>query len=246
MDRIEQHKRSILMAHRHGTPIPAIAAKHLLPFAAVRDAIARWCPPSSPQPTPAKEPEPIKASTSLVPPVGGGEYAPRAPKPERNAKIVEMRKAGMMPAEIWCTATCAGMTRNAVIGVLHRAGLCEEDGNNPRAISRRVRAQPRNGGAFSRKGKAKPKHARALRMTLEPMSGHVGDLLDDTTGCVWPFDDRSPWPRRENRSADYLRCNRPRESFRNARGELVVRPYCCSHWDRAHAVPPRRKRAGRA
>lgn len=88
------------------------------------------------------------------------------------------------------------------------------------------------------------KHAPTLRMTLEPMSDHAGELLEDTTECVWPFDDRSPWPRRDWRDCDYLRCNHRRERYKNERGELVILPYCPSHWDRAHGTgrPVERRR----
>lgn len=41
---------------------------------------------------------------------------------ERNARIIEMRKAGKFPREI---AKALGVTRNVVIGALHRAGLTD-------------------------------------------------------------------------------------------------------------------------
>lgn len=45
--------------------------------------------------------------------------------PERNAEIIRRRKAGELPRHI---AKTMGITRNVVIGVLGRAGLCEPDG----------------------------------------------------------------------------------------------------------------------
>jgi hypothetical protein len=45
------------------------------------------------------------------------------PKTERNAGIVQMRQSGMKPYEI---ADALGVSRNTVIGVLNRAGLCRE------------------------------------------------------------------------------------------------------------------------
>lgn len=43
---------------------------------------------------------------------------------ERNADIVRRRQAGAWPTEI---AKALGMTRNAVLGVLNRAGMCSPD-----------------------------------------------------------------------------------------------------------------------
>jgi hypothetical protein len=41
---------------------------------------------------------------------------------ERDARIVQMRKAGLWPREI---AAQLGVTKNVVIGVANRAGLCQ-------------------------------------------------------------------------------------------------------------------------
>lgn len=50
--------------------------------------------------------------------------APRVTYPERNAEIIRRRKAGELPTEI---AKALGITRNAVIGALNRAGCCRGD-----------------------------------------------------------------------------------------------------------------------
>jgi hypothetical protein len=287
MDRIEQAKRSILRAHRSGVPIPTIAARNMMPFAMVRDAIARWCPPSSPEPVPlgpapelpamlsircpipAKEPESRKAQPDPSSPIGGADRKRSVPLPERNAKIIEMRRAGMRPADIWRMPICAGMSRNAVIGILQRAGLCEAGTRSGPAAAERIKYQspirkkPKAAHVAVEAAPAQPKSRRGewagflvasrdqkkgelpvIYMILEPMSDHAGTRFEDTKGCVWPFDDRSPWPKREHMNADYLRCDKPRESHRNARGELVTLPYCREHWVRAHGNgrPGRRPR----
>ncbi len=213
---------------------------------------------SIPRPIPAKEPEPMRASPKVMP---ADHPAWKRAQPEvyaeRNAQITTMKRENprMTASEI---ATRLNLSsRQVVIGVLNRAGFGGSRETQPlqqriakkrkprEAAPRTLEETPRTegrrppvaewGGFLSIPNEAdKPKHAPTLRMTLEPMGSHVGELLDDTTGCVWPFDDRSPWPRREHRAADYLRCNLPRESFRTPRGEIVTRPYCECHWDRAH------------
>jgi predicted transcriptional regulator len=45
------------------------------------------------------------------------------PKTERNARIIEMRKNGAKPYQI---AEELGITRNTVLGVLYKAGMCRE------------------------------------------------------------------------------------------------------------------------
>lgn len=57
----------------------------------------------------------------------------------RNAEIVRLRKAGLWPTQI---ARQLGLTRNAVIGVLFRAGLSDPD-HNPIASALRGAHHPR-------------------------------------------------------------------------------------------------------
>lgn len=45
----------------------------------------------------------------------------------RNARIVALRKGGLWPTQI---ADAMGLSRNTIIGVLNRAGLCSADTDN--------------------------------------------------------------------------------------------------------------------
>lgn len=50
---------------------------------------------------------------------------------KRNAEIIRRRKAGEQPRHI---APAMGLTRNTVIGVLQRAGLCEPEGQRVNTV----------------------------------------------------------------------------------------------------------------
>lgn len=63
---------------------------------------------------------------------------------ERNARIVELRKAGLLPREI---AKQVGVTKNVVIGVTNRAGLATPGLSRHCAL--RGEEHPRNGGKLS-------------------------------------------------------------------------------------------------
>ena len=68
---------------------------------------------------------------------------------ERNEKIISLRKAGKLPFEI---SRELGLSRNVVIGVCHRAGLCE-DGSNGGGAAKKPGAGGRN---------AVPEHVKRL------------------------------------------------------------------------------------
>lgn len=62
---------------------------------------------------------------------------------ERNARIIEMRKAGMWPREI---AVKLGVTRSVVIGVTNRAGMADSGVDRSaimKAVAPRGQANPR-------------------------------------------------------------------------------------------------------
>jgi hypothetical protein len=55
---------------------------------------------------------------------------------ERNAEIIARRNAGEFPSDIW---RAMGLSRNTVIGVLNRAGLCSADTDSKPAMRKYAR-----------------------------------------------------------------------------------------------------------
>lgn len=52
------------------------------------------------------------------------------PYAKRNEAICNLRRSGLQPAEIHARMQDTGITKNAIIGVLRRGGLCRRD-NQP-------------------------------------------------------------------------------------------------------------------
>lgn len=77
---------------------------------------------------------------------------------ERNARIVEMRKAGNFPREI---AKALGVSRNVVIGVTNRAGLSDPNVDRSAAME----ASVRDGSGVA---KLSPDDIREIRARYRP------------------------------------------------------------------------------
>jgi GcrA cell cycle regulator len=134
---------------------------------------------------------------------------------QRTQRLTDLWRAGKSAREV---ADALGVTRNAVIGKLHRLGLSGDPAHasagpskprrerRPRAVVVRSPATRRQ--AFVCQAEALPGLAR-----------HLEDL--SRRACRWPIGDP--------KSADFAFCGRPAEA----------QPYCAVH--QAVAVAPRRK-----
>lgn len=139
------------------------------------------------------------------------------------------REGDLSAAEI---ARRLDVTRNAVLGKIHRLGLSEprSPGGAPRP------ARPSRTPRPQRPARPSAPPARA-RPPARPAAVDVGP------GLVASFEDLPPhacrWPLGEPKSPAFRFCGRPAGD----------RPYCPPHWSLAHrpdvARPPRRRRPGR-
>lgn len=87
---------------------------------------------------------------------------------ERNARIVELREKGLWPTEI---ADEMKLSRNAVLGVLNRAGLCRRDTDKREIQRRRVARGEANGAS-----KLTQKAVADIRENYRPHCSENGGL----------------------------------------------------------------------
>lgn len=160
---------------------------------------------------------------------GAGGRRPRWSDAAVETLITLWRAGDLSAADI---ARRLGVTRNAVLGKIHRLGLSEprSPGGAPRQARPSWTSRPQ-----SPKRRAPPP-ARA-RPPARPAAVDVGPGLVERLEDLPPHACR--WPLGEPKSPGFRFCGRPA-------GE---RPYCPAHWALAHrpdaARPRRRRRPGR-
>lgn len=160
---------------------------------------------------------------------------------ERDAKIQAMRKDGVFPSDI---AERMGLSRNAVLGVLHRAGLVmtledrkraqgaggKKGAKRAKEISddaARKRMSALRGKAPAQAKEKPPKPVSSAKLPDPPLPPEKAAppsavLFEHRTGCAWPWGD--------SKLAPLLFCNAPKCKVKDAWGFIVTTPYCEAHW----------------
>lgn len=151
---------------------------------------------------------------------------------ERAALAINLWKAGVAASDI--AKRLGGITRNAVIGKIHRMGAADtaprhkrstQNGPRKRPLRRRIPAQPRFEAMFAERAAlsavAEERQAAQLGPDLIIPSEERKTLMDlEADSCRWPFGDP--------KQPDFHFCN----------GKAVSGlPYCKFHADRAYRPP---------
>lgn len=124
-------------------------------------------------------------------------------------------------------AALGGVTRNAVIGKLHRLGLMRKDGLAPRAGRPKSKIKSRPNPAYSRLITPKKRNTTEEdrisnfftppEQPARPYDGAPIGLLDlSNASCRWPV--------AEGRRSEFLFCGSPTADLLNGR------PYCAFHY----------------
>jgi hypothetical protein len=239
----EKHRSAILARLDKGWAPAAIAAHYMVSSKTIQRLVKQWRPPAAPIAAEAvdqvAEPEPAPPA-----PIAADIEAPASPalaqlealsgrppdNTERNARILELAKEGLSAGQI---GQRMGLTRSAVIGVLHRAGVSTKGCKRPRttvvlpsknqpagASLEWAKGKNRNALVFAggTKGDPKPPISRNL---LNMQAPETAVAFEDRKGCRWPFGDPREGP--------LLYCNAPTCRVRN--GDLVQPTnYCAEHW----------------
>jgi hypothetical protein len=240
-----KHRNAILSKVDKGWALTAIAAHYMVSFKTIKRLVDGWRPPAQggdtkcadivppaqlaePEPAPAPIEHQAPAPPALEPPASGNRD-----NTERNARIIELAKEGLSAGKI--ALRMAPLTRSAVIGVLHRAGISTKGGKGgKRAKPLGFVPQVATGGmshawgagkhhnalvfAGGTKGSAKPPISRDK---LNQKAPETAVAFEDRKGCRWPYGDPREGP--------LLYCNAPRCSVRIA-GLVQPTEYCAEHW----------------
>jgi GcrA cell cycle regulator len=226
-----KHRNAILSKVDKGWALTAIAAHYMVSFKTIKRLVDGWRPPAAPIAAAVPEPEPAPAPIehqAPAPPASGNRD-----NTERNARIIELAKEGLSAGKIGLRM--GGLSRSAVIGVLHRAGISTKGGKGgtrarPLALAPKVASggtshawgagKHHNALVFAggTKGGAKPPISRDK---LNMKAPETAVPFEDRKGCRWPYGDPREGP--------LLYCNAPRCSVRTG-GLVQTTEYCAEHW----------------
>lgn len=136
--------------------------------------------------------------------------------PDRVAALERLWTDGLSAREI--AARLPGITRNAVLGKLHRMGRLGRGRPTVSAKSRKVK--PPSGPAGRRR---KPPPASAARPSLAEAPTWVGEVASVALLQAW----HCRWPIGDPRAPDFAFCRR----------RVAIRPYCADHRAAAYQSP---------
>lgn len=238
----EKMRPVILRALSLGSTPERICAKHMLDWATLMRHLRKW----NRADLPPRDILPPAAGTAFadLPPLPIEKAAPMVAKEqnaERNDCIRRLRSEGKTPAQI---TRHLGISRNIVIGVLHRAGMTMEGEEKAKAVregQRRGRqttkARQKSPGAYQfgmgctanatrLPGPRNGESAGPINLDkhYEPIPSHAV-TIEHVTGCRWPFGDV--------RGEGIAYCNKPRcRVVVHGRAQPILTAYCDECWER--------------
>jgi hypothetical protein len=246
----EKMRPVIMRAISLGSTPERICAKHMLDRSKLMRHLRKWLNEGRPAPAPISAAE---ADTAFRDFPGLPTKAVALPKksaeidPERNERIRQLRREGLAPFRI---RQRLGLTRNVVIGVLHRAGMAmgddertkaKRDGQIKGGKSRRKatsRGAPprsddnawnfsanahRNAAVFGKGQKGESTGPINLEKHYEPIPPHAV-TIEHVTECRWPFGDV--------RGEGIAYCNKPRCRVKvHHLAAPILTAYCDAHWE---------------
>lgn len=244
----EKMRPVIMRAISLGSTPERICAKHMLHWPTLMRHLRKWLAEGRPKPHPVPIADAATAFLDL-PAIPVNVAASMAEiDPERNERIRQLRRQGLAPSQI---RQRLGLTRNVVIGVLHRAGMAMDDDERTKAKrdgqikggkSRRKaisRGAPprsddnawnfsagahRNAGVFGKGQKGESTGPINLEKHYEPIPPYAV-TIEHLTGCRWPYG--------EIRAEGIAYCNKPRCRVKvHGLATPILTAYCAKCWDR--------------
>jgi len=248
----EKMRPVIMRAISLGSTPGRICAKHMLHWSTLMRHLRKWLNegrppwevlPASPETAFLDLPSiPVNVAASMADKI----YRSPEHDPERNERIRQLRREGLAPSQI---RRRLGLTRNVVIGVLHRAGMAMDDDERTKAKrqgqklggrKRRAATRPapprsddhawnfsagahRNAAVFGQGRKGESTGPINLEKHYEPIPPHAV-TIEHLTGCSWPYGDV--------RGEGIAYCNRPRCRVQvHHLATPILTAYCHAHWE---------------
>jgi len=248
----EKMRPVIMRAIGNGSTPERICAKHQLHWSTLMRHLRKWLNEGRPA-LQGLGPETAFRDLPAIPVNVAASMAEKKTTqerdPERNERIREMRRQGLLPAQIHKRL---GLKRGVVIGVLNRAGMTLDDQEKAKAIREGHRLGGLNKGrnAAKRAGKRSADgnsynfSANAHRNAAIFGKGHKGEStgpinlgkyrevapphavsIEHLQGCSWPYGDV--------REEGISYCNKPRCRVRvHGLSIPVTTAYCDHHWEK--------------
>ncbi len=242
----ERRRGPIEYALSQGKTPAQIAARYQTTFAAMNKLLAQWglleCA-KPPRHVPVADDATAFLDLTAIPIKQAAAMAEK--DPERNERIRQLRRDGLNPATI---SRRLNLSRNVVIGVLHRAGMglqphekaraMSKGGNRGSKVAKRARQQSPDAYQFGMgcaknatrlPGPRKGESTGPLNIDkhYEPIPSHAV-TIEHVTGCRWPHGDV--------RNEGIAYCNKQRCCVRvHGQAQPIRTAYCDDHWDMRRA-----------
>jgi hypothetical protein len=250
MTDLEPYRKAICVLYADNWAVAALALRYRVERKHMQECLERWgvieprprILPTSPRElkcaepfAPDDEPEPRRQATHVN-------------NAERNQKIMDLKAEGLSSGKIVARlkASYPGLSRSAVIGVIHRHMPAEVRARDVEEGHHAIRMRAKRTAPPPRPPKPTPPPRifnkapiyRPIEPPLETLLGEpvlavpppehdAGVTLLQRTGCAWPYGDA--------RQGAITFCNRPRCSIRQGGLDSLLTPYCAEHWARRRA-----------